>query len=418
VRATTTLIAVLMAVPASAAEPADVTTAAFQSLTRGSTLIVSLDVWDKPCSLGTGWLVDREQRLVVTNYHVVSQGVKARVQFAAFRGSLLIHDHDFYNQRVLTGATSGARMLLRHKRTDLAILQLDSIPDWVKPLKLADASPKPNDKVYSIGNSGRGKHNSYFDLTPRLVQSVGKEKWSHGLIPDAGGVYTTQDLEATVVVSKSLSFPGDSGGPLVNEKGELVGVLCSGSKTDSLFIEVGEVREMLTGSGFIAPSGGKKEKEPTKDAEPSAPKESARASARLKMYLPPKGILEVNGSTVPYVGETHTYNSAPVATGKELDFTIRVMWDDQGTERKKTEVVKATAGGPTVEVDMRAGAFDDEPTAAEPAKPVEGASGSSLAPPPRSKLPVFMLLGGILLIGGAMAYVVLSRAGSAYPPEE
>jgi hypothetical protein len=409
------LLAACLTVPASADDPADdAKSPAYQSLMRGSTLIVSLDAWDKPCSLGTGWLVDREQRLIVTNYHVVSRGVKASIQFPVFRNNVVVHDHDYYDQRVMTGQSAAARVLLRHKRTDLAILQLDSIPDWVKPLKLAPAAPKPNDKVHSVGNSGRGKHNSYFDHTPRLVHGVSKEKWSHGLIPDAGGAYTTQDLEAMVVVSKSLSFPGDSGGPLVNEKGELVGMLCSGSKTDSLFIEVGEVREMLTSSGFFTPPAVKKTEAP-KEADPPAPKDAARASVRLKLYLPPKGILEVNGATVPYVGETHTYNSSPMATGKEVELTVHVVWDDQGKERQKTEVVKATAGGPAVEVEMRAGAFDDEP-AAVAAKPVEGSSGASLAPPPRDNRPAFMLLGGIVLIAGPLIYLALVRKGDEMDP--
>src|SRR5262249_12381943 len=158
------------------------------------------------------------------------------------------------------------------------------------------------DKVHSMGSSGRGGYQTFFDHTPRTVSRVAREKWSHGLIEEGRGVWSTQEMESNVVVSETAlapAYPGDSGGPLVNERGELVGMVCSGSKTHPMFIEGGEIREMMASSGFFAkPSP--TASAPAAGAVPAAaPKPAVREGrAKLRFRLPEKGTLVVNGVAI------------------------------------------------------------------------------------------------------------------------
>src|SRR5262245_15832017 len=124
------LLLVLSLAGPAAAQKSDKALPAYQSLIRGTAVIVSLDAWDKPCSMGTGWLADRDQKLLVTNYHVVGSGAKARILFPVYFHGELVTDRNFYMEQLVQGNSSAARVLLRHKRTDQAILQLDAIPEF------------------------------------------------------------------------------------------------------------------------------------------------------------------------------------------------------------------------------------------------------------------------------------------------
>ena len=51
-------------------------------------------------SYGSGWLADRERKLVVTNHHVVDGTDAVQVYFPAFENDLVIPDRTYYLEKV------------------------------------------------------------------------------------------------------------------------------------------------------------------------------------------------------------------------------------------------------------------------------------------------------------------------------
>src|SRR6185295_12884079 len=102
---------------------------------------------------GTGWVVDHEQRLVITNKHVVGTFDEASVMFPMFKdGSLVTAAGEYLNQADKLKVSG--KVLARDDKRDLALIQLDRLPEGVTALALADASAKIEDAILSIGNSG------------------------------------------------------------------------------------------------------------------------------------------------------------------------------------------------------------------------------------------------------------------------
>jgi hypothetical protein len=189
---------------------------------------------------GSGSLVDRERRLVLTNYHVVEDTANATVFFPVFRDGQPIAEKSYYKDRLARLAHRG-KVVALHKQADLALIQLESLPDEVEALPLAAASPSPGDAVHSIGNTGRS--GALWGYVKGTVRQVYRKKWRAQLDPKR--VIT---FEAKVIETDSPTNPGDSGGPLLNDKGELVGVT-QGGATDaqlvSFFVDLSEVKELL-----------------------------------------------------------------------------------------------------------------------------------------------------------------------------
>lgn len=186
---------------------------------------------------GSGSLIDRRRCMILTNYHVVGNIDRATVYFPAYRGGEVIAERDYYRQRVrgIRGTVKA-----RDRQADLAIIQLDDVPDGAQALSLAPHSPAPGQTVHSIGNPGGS--GALWVYTPGKVRQVYHKRWQAEL---DGRVVT---FEAKVVETDSATNPGDSGGPLVNDKTELVGVTQGGAvkaQLLSVFVDVTEVQRFL-----------------------------------------------------------------------------------------------------------------------------------------------------------------------------
>jgi Trypsin-like peptidase domain/TPM domain len=186
---------------------------------------------------GSGSLIDRRRCMILTNYHVVGGIDRATVYFPAYRGGQVIAERDYYRQRVrgIRGTVKA-----RDQQADLAIIQLDSVPDGAQALVLAPGSPAPGQSVHSIGNPGGS--GALWVYTPGRVRQVYHKRWQAEL----DGRLATFD--AKVVETDSATNPGDSGGPLVNDKVELVGVTQGGAAKAqllSVFVDVTEVQRFL-----------------------------------------------------------------------------------------------------------------------------------------------------------------------------
>jgi S1-C subfamily serine protease len=188
---------------------------------------------------GTGSIVDKPRRLVLTNYHVVGDNPHAVVMFPAYHDGKLIAERDWYVERLSRNGIKG-KVIALDKKHDLALLQLEELPKDAEALKLATTSPAPGESVHSVGNPGDS--GGLWIYTAGKVRQVYAKKWEAKVGSD------TVHFESEVVETDSAINPGDSGGPLVDDKGQLVGVTHGVSTTARLlstFIDIAEVHRIL-----------------------------------------------------------------------------------------------------------------------------------------------------------------------------
>ncbi|WP_083258885.1 S1C family serine protease [Halodesulfurarchaeum formicicum] len=143
---------------------------------------------DAGTSQGSGFLYDR--RHVVTNAHVVQGATDLTVQFS-------------------DGAWRTGTVVGTDPYTDLAVVRVDSVPNGVEPLPLAESVPRPGQPVAAFG-SPFGLQGT---ITHGIVSGVNRSMRVNGgfSVPD------TVQTDAPV-------NPGNSGGPLVSMDGTVVGV--------------------------------------------------------------------------------------------------------------------------------------------------------------------------------------------------
>lgn len=180
-------------------------------------------------SLGTGWLLDASQRLVVTNDHVVFGQDELEVDFPDMKDGQPIVEPDHYlRKRTRIVGT----VIHRDHDRDLALLQLSELPSGAKELKLAAKAPSPGEKVVTIASLPRGSEGLWI-FTVGTVRMTYRRSHANGAMAH--------------VVETDMPFnQGNSGGPVINERGELVSVV-EGFQNEpvrqvSMTISVDEVR--------------------------------------------------------------------------------------------------------------------------------------------------------------------------------
>jgi hypothetical protein len=190
---------------------------------------------------GSGSLIDAEKKLVVTNYHVVEEQDKVFVIFPLYiKGELLVDKNKYKDRVVNKGLGIKGTVLCRDKSRDLAIVQVESIPEGIRAIPLAKDSPKPNTPVWQIGNAGAVSQ--AFRVSQGDVSAVGKKKTKVG---GGGEVF---ELNCKIITATNPTNEGDSGGPLFDSRGYQVGVTESyspGGKLVSLFVDVTEIHALL-----------------------------------------------------------------------------------------------------------------------------------------------------------------------------
>jgi S1-C subfamily serine protease len=146
--------------------------------------------------VGSGWVYDASQGLIVTNAHVVQDGT----EFQAGPSTNL------------EAATREAVAFCGE--LDLAILRVDPIAGLPAVQMAPDDSARPGDLVYAAG------------YPPSRVSSPGTRtlrsiplSWSDGEIEPA-----PSDVSGDYVFHSAELDHGSSGGPLVNTSGQLVGM--------------------------------------------------------------------------------------------------------------------------------------------------------------------------------------------------
>jgi S1-C subfamily serine protease/Tfp pilus assembly protein PilF len=190
---------------------------------------------------GTGWVIDRGRKLLVTNLHVVAEHDAVDVFFPARRDGRLVTERTYYTENIRELRKAGRAVSGRVVRTDaardLALVELESLPDDVSELKLAAGPPLPGEEVHSVGN--RRDLDQLWGYTSGQVRQTFRS--------DEGYFWHGRQLAkgAAVVLAGSPINEGDSGGPVVNGRGEVVGVASAvrwQARLASLCIGADEVR--------------------------------------------------------------------------------------------------------------------------------------------------------------------------------
>lgn len=228
-------------VPEPAEEEPDRGAKVYEQLVKSTAWIVANNPNSGAGQSGTGWIIDEDRRLLVTNQHVVYSekdgGLYAddhfRVYFPAYDDGELVTDQNAY---LAGGKSIAAKVIEVDTARDLAVLQLAELPDDVVAIPLAKRSAKPGQTIHSLGNPGSsGALWVYSSGTVRQLYRA-KEQF-----PDA--LYDYLRVE-----TQSPTNFGDSGGPAVNDRGELLAVnhgALLDARLMTRFIDVSEVRSVM-----------------------------------------------------------------------------------------------------------------------------------------------------------------------------
>lgn len=246
--------------PAPAPPALDAGATVYQKVVR-STVWIRSERGGGRAATGSGALIDKSRRLVLTNYHVVGDVKTATVFFPVFSGTKTVPERKYYTDRAEKLGIAG-EVVEVDKGADLALVRLARVPDGVPELPLAADPPDPGQTVHSVGNPG--KSDALWVYTPGKVRQTYNKKWRAKLDT------ATVTFEAKVIETDSPTNPGDSGGPLVNDKAQLVGVTQGGvidAQSVSLFVDLSEVKRLLNRRSVQALRATAETKDPPK-AEP------------------------------------------------------------------------------------------------------------------------------------------------------
>jgi len=165
----------------------------------------------------TGWLLDRSRRLLVTTAEAVGRHEKVDVTFPAFQDGEVVAEFSFYRDQAALLKKKGLRVagvvLAKDARRNVALLELESVPDGVRAAKLAKAPPAPGEAAHLLGNMAR------FDLlwlyAAASVRQVGRANLGQ----------TADGPDPAVVIIQAPLSDNDGGGMLLDERGDAAGLV-------------------------------------------------------------------------------------------------------------------------------------------------------------------------------------------------
>lgn len=188
----------------------------YASTLRGTALILT------PTGSGTGWVVDLEQRLLVTNEHVVTSHAEVNVYFPLMKDGKPIAEPAHYGKHAKKYV---AEVIDADVIRDLAVIRLKGkVPEGTVALKLTADEPGPAERLHSIGNPSAS--GALWVYSAGQVRQVYRKDWRYATGPTR---------TARVIETQSPINPGDSGGPVVNDTGDVVAVV-AGRQPDAVLV--------------------------------------------------------------------------------------------------------------------------------------------------------------------------------------
>jgi S1-C subfamily serine protease len=152
--------------------------------------IFSLNVYEIPQGTGSGFVWDKEGR-IVTNYHVIGD---------ASRVEVTLGDNTVY-KGIMVGAAPDK---------DIAVLQISAPAHELNPIPLGDSETLlVGQKVFAIGNPFGLDHT----ITSGIVSALDREIKA----------ITGRTIYGVIQTDAAIN-PGNSGGPLLDSAGRLIGV--------------------------------------------------------------------------------------------------------------------------------------------------------------------------------------------------
>lgn len=263
-----------------------------------STVWIVVPVGQNRYMSGTGSLVDLQKKLILTNFHVVADKDEALVFFPIIQKdkgkTRVVPERDAYTKG---GKAIKGKIVARESKKDLALIQLEAVPEGAKAMPRAREGPDPGQRLHSIGNPGAS--DALWVYTSGTCRQVYHKKFVAGSKRAGDNGF---EVDARIVETQSPVNSGDSGGPVVNDKGELVAVTQghledSQARLVSIFIDVSEVNDLLAKKGVKVPPVAavtSKPKEVETASQPMSEKpaeDSAEKDATRKLKLA-RGFLE------------------------------------------------------------------------------------------------------------------------------
>lgn len=184
--------------------------------------------------IGSGVLVCQYPPLVVTNNHVVGTERSVEVQFPRFaQNGQVIKDKGLYTRSAGSRVILG-RVLDISATQDLALIELEYVPDSAKPVPFAADSAQPLERVYGIGASS-------FDLNTLWQAHEGAVRQ----VMPRQKLFKSSPLHCRLMVSQQPTFFGDSGGPIVNANLQLVAVVQGGMPAEGELVRDGKGKPVV-----------------------------------------------------------------------------------------------------------------------------------------------------------------------------
>jgi S1-C subfamily serine protease len=193
---------------------------------------------------GSGFIVDTKKKLLVTCRHVVADRKKVDVYFPWVRAGELITDKRDYlrNRDELrqAGLLVTGTVLKSRDESDLALLELESLPATAQAVTFADTQPQRGDSLRVVGN--RLDLDTLWNTTTGCVRVA-------GTLAD-GYFWRGKKLavNAKAIVAQFATEEGDSGGPVFDDRGVCVGMDCALRRScplAAILIDASEVRRFI-----------------------------------------------------------------------------------------------------------------------------------------------------------------------------
>ncbi|MFO1032399.1 MAG: caspase family protein [Planctomycetota bacterium] len=183
---------------------------------------------------GTGFLIDAERGLVLTNHHVVADAKRFSSR-GRWLHQVIFGDLDAQGFMRIARSDVLAEVIHEDEHRDLAVLQIQGDRSWLKGRPTIQVGPNPAKPASACVIVGHPSSGMLWSIRSGLVSALGS--WPQDQIDNivrlaglSGDERTAAVAELShekprqVLLSTCGANPGDSGSPLVDEAGRLIAV--------------------------------------------------------------------------------------------------------------------------------------------------------------------------------------------------